>query len=116
MNPLYLYSDAVSQVGILWTNASIMATGTQVSFELETLYLDDADAISEVQCVLFLYEADESLLVAFGANQSVDLESLDTVNAEDSILDLLLGGFDVTQEGQGIETFNLLHASLAGER
>jgi hypothetical protein len=105
----------------MWvTNSSIMAAGCERKVgeffrARNPCYLDDTNAVGKVKRVLLLDEADKRLLVAFGANQSVNRQSLDTVNAEDSILDLLLGGLDVTQEGEGVEGLDLLHASLSSK-
>ena len=49
-------------------------------------------------------------------DEGVDLGSLNIIETLDGILDLVLVGLDVNEEGQGVVFLNLLHGSLGVER
>jgi len=49
-------------------------------------------------------------------NEGVDLGSLNIIETLDGILDLVLVGLDVNEEGQGVVFLNLLHSGLSVER
>ena len=79
------------------------------------MLLDDTNAVGNVESVLLLGEADESLLDTVGTDEGVDLGSLDVVQTKYSVGDLLLCGLDVAEEDEGIVVLDLLHGSLSGQ-
>lgn len=81
-----------------------------------TRFLDDADLVGNVNGLVVGAETNESLLLAVGADEGVDLDGLDVVHLLDGVLDLVLVGVDVDDEDEGVVGLNLGHGGLSGQR
>jgi hypothetical protein len=81
-----------------------------------TSSLNETDLVRGVQSVVSRREADVRLLQTIGADQGVDLHSLDLVQLADRLLDLCLVGAGVNDEGQGVVLLDLLHRLVRRQR
>ncbi len=78
--------------------------------------LDEADAVGNVKSVLVRSKTNESLLLAIGADQGVDLGSRNVVKLLESTLDLALVSGTVNDEDESVVLLDLLHGRLGVER
>ena len=99
--------------------------------------LDETDLVGNIQSINISSQTNESLLVTIGSknktkvrvniiashqpncllpDEGVDLSSFNIIETLDGILDLVLVGLDVNEEGQSVVFFDLLHGSLGVER
>lgn len=78
--------------------------------------LDEADSVADIEGILVWRETDESLLLAVGSDQSVDLGSRDIVELLEGGLDLTLVGGTVDDEDKSVVLLDLLHSALSVER
>lgn len=78
--------------------------------------LDETDSVANIKGILVRCETNESLLLAIGADQSVDLGGGDVVELLESGLDLALVGGTVDDEDKSVVLLDLLHSALSVER
>lgn len=79
------------------------------------MHLEDTDLVGNVEGVLVGSEADEGLLLAVGADEGVDVGSLNVVELLEGSLDLALVGSAVDDEDEGVDLLDLLHGRLGVE-
>lgn len=75
--------------------------------------LEDTDLVGNVQGVLVRCQANESLLLAIGSDEGVDVLSLNVVQLLESSLDLTLVGGAGNDEDEGVDLLDLLHGRLS---
>merc|ERR1711861_90671 len=82
----------------------------------DTTDLDDANLVSNIECVEVWGEADVCLLLAVRPDESVDLGHLNwLVHLPNGLLDLELACAGVHNEHEGVVLLDLLHGRLGGE-
>jgi hypothetical protein len=83
-----------------------------VIFNEKSTNLNETNLVGNIKSIDISGQTDESLLGTVGSDEGVDLESLNVIKSLDSILDVVLVGLDVDNEGQGVVFLDLLHGSL----
>jgi len=97
------------------------ATTSQLVSELSCLLVfkyggsEDAHLVGDTEGVAVGNEPDVGLLLAIGTNEGVDAANLSSVDIRERLLDHLLIGTGVHNEGHGVLVFHLLHALLSGK-
>jgi len=88
-----------------------------ISPEYNTNYsrLQDANLVGDLKSVAILGELHERLLESVGADQSVDTDNLNIIQAGNSGLNLALVGAEVNNEHKGVVVLDLLHGSFRGQ-
>jgi nitrate reductase NapAB chaperone NapD len=79
-------------------------------------HLNETNLVGDVKSIDISSQTNESLLVTIRSDEGVDLSSFNIIKTLDGILDLVLVGLDIDEEGQGVVFLNLLHGSLGIER
>lgn len=90
--------------------------GKRAEAGYDAIRLEDTDLVGNVQGVLVSGQSDECLLLSVGADEGVDVGSLNVVQLLEGGLDLPLVGGTGNDEDKSVDLLDLLHGRLGVER